>query len=84
MKASLSQLKIAVLMLDGIVCGEHTIIVALGIDEQGAKHVLGNAEGAAENSSSCAALLANLIDRGLPSCAKTLLLSGFRILAPSS
>ena len=67
MTASLSKMKLAVLMLDGIVCGEHTIVVALGIDEKGAKHVLGITEGATENSSACAALLANLIERGLPS-----------------
>jgi transposase-like protein len=63
---SLSDLRLAALMIDGIVCGDHTILVALGIDESGVKHVLGLTEGATENSSACAALLSNLIERGLP------------------
>jgi transposase-like protein len=67
MTASLSHLTLAVLMLDALVCGESTVIVALGIDEKGTKHVLGITEGATENTSACAALLSNLIERGLPS-----------------
>lgn len=61
----LSDLSLAVLMLDGIVCGEHTALVALGIDEQGMKHVLGVWEGATENAVACQALLSNLVERKL-------------------
>jgi putative transposase len=61
----LLELSLAVLMLDGIVCGEHTILVALGIDEKGSKHVLGLWEGATENATACTGLLSNLVDRGL-------------------
>jgi transposase-like protein len=62
---NLSELSLAVLMLDGIVCGEHTVLVALGIDEKGSKHVLGLWEGATENGASCTGLLSNLVERGL-------------------
>jgi transposase-like protein len=62
---SLSGLSLAALMLDGIVCGEHTVLVALGIDEGGQKHVLGLWEGATENAVACTALLASLAERGL-------------------
>jgi len=58
-------LKLAVLMMDGIHFGEHVILVALGIDESGKKHVLGLREGATENAASCTALLTNLTERGL-------------------
>jgi transposase-like protein len=61
----LGDFAIAVLMLDGIVCGAHTVLVALGIDEQGYKRVLGVCEGATENAAACTALLSNLVDRGL-------------------
>jgi putative transposase len=61
----LSDLSLAVLMLDGIVCGEHTVLVALGIDEKGSKHILGLWEGATENAVACTALLSNLVERGL-------------------
>lgn len=62
---SLSDLSLAVLMLDGIVCGEHTVLVALGIDEKGSKHVLGLWEGATENATACTGLLSSLAERGL-------------------
>jgi len=65
LKRKLSDLSLAVLMLDGIVCGEHTALVALGIDEQGAKHILGVWEGATENAVACQGLLSDLVERGL-------------------
>jgi transposase-like protein len=57
--------KLAALMIDGVHFREHVILVALGIDESGAKHVLGLWEGATENATACTALLANLRERGL-------------------
>ena len=63
----LSQLKIAVVMIDGIEVGDHTVVVALGIDESAEKHVLGLWQGATENSTLCTALLSNLVERGLDS-----------------
>lgn len=65
LKRSLSELSLAVLMLDGIVCGAHTALIALGIDEQGTKHVLGVWEGATENAAACQGLLSDLVGRGL-------------------
>lgn len=62
---TVADLSLAVLMLDGIVCGEHTVLVALGIDEQGSKHVLGLWEGATENATACTGLLSDLVKRGL-------------------
>jgi transposase-like protein len=61
----LGELKLAAVMIDGIHFGEHVILVSLGIDESGTKHVLGLHEGATENAASCTALLANLVERGL-------------------
>jgi putative transposase len=58
-------LKIAAVMIDGIEVGEHTIVIALGIDESSQKHVLGLWQGATENAQVCIALLNNLIERGL-------------------
>jgi len=55
-----------VLMLDGKGFGDHTLVIALGIDAQGHKEVLGVAEGSTENEAVCRRLLANLVDRGLP------------------
>lgn len=66
MTGTLSKLKLATVMIDGIVCGEHTVLIALGIDDSGAKHVLGLTEGATENRAACQSLLTNLIERGLP------------------
>jgi putative transposase len=63
--APLGDFDIAVLMIDGIVFGEHTVLAALGIDAQGYKRVLGLCEGATENATSCTALLSNLRERGL-------------------
>jgi len=53
------------LLLDGkSFRGEH-LIVALGVDEKGGKHVLGLWHGATENSTVVKALLADLRERGL-------------------
>lgn len=65
MKRSLSEQRYPVLMLDGIEMGEHMVIVALGVDGEGRKRVLGLWEGATENAAVCKALLADLIERGL-------------------
>lgn len=61
----LSTLELGVLMIDGVYIDEHVMLVALGIDGDGHKHVLGVREGATENAAACTALLADLRDRGL-------------------
>jgi putative transposase len=65
MRRDLSGLAICATMIDGIHVGEHLVLVALGIDEAGDKHVLGLYEGATENETVCTALLSDLTSRGL-------------------
>jgi putative transposase len=77
----LGDLKLAVLMMDGIHFGEHVILVALGIDQSGKKHVLGLREGATENAASCTALLSNLVERGLDTtCSRLVVIDGGKAL----
>ncbi len=54
-----------VLMIDGVHFGQHVVLVAVGVDPDGKKCVLGLWEGATENASACRALLGNLVERGL-------------------
>ena len=65
MSRDLSGLAICATMIDGIHMGEHLVLVALGIDEAGDKHTLGLYEGAAENETTCKALVTDLVARGL-------------------
>jgi len=57
--------RIVVLMLDGKEIAGESVIVALGVDEQGTKHILGLMQGGTENSRVVQHLLDDLIDRGL-------------------
>jgi hypothetical protein len=54
-----------VIYIDGLHCGEHCVIGAVGVDMEGRKRVLGIQEGATENSAACRDLLQNLVERGL-------------------
>jgi transposase-like protein len=65
MDRELSSQDIRVLMVDGVHFCEHVILVAMGIDAKGQKHVLGVWEGATENQVACRELLSHLVDRGL-------------------
>jgi putative transposase len=58
-------LDLPVVMIDGIHLADSVILVALGIDAKGHKHVLGIHEGSTENTRVVKALLAELINRGL-------------------
>jgi putative transposase len=62
---SLAELDLVVLMIDGIGFGDYLFIVALGIDAEGRKHILGLWQGATENAEVCGGLLEDLIRRGL-------------------
>jgi putative transposase len=64
---SLTGIELAVLMIDGITVADHTVVVALGIDRQGVKHILGLRQGATENTEVVKGLLEELIARGLAS-----------------
>jgi putative transposase len=59
------ELAILIVYIDGIQFGEHHVIVALGVDPQGKKHLLGVREGASENAVVVSALLEDLVARGL-------------------
>lgn len=61
----LDHLDLPVVMIDGIHFRERVILVALGIDARGNKHVLGLREGSTEATRVVAALLADLLERGL-------------------
>jgi transposase-like protein len=61
----LGDLRLVALLIDGKVYKEQTVVVALGIDETGHKHVLGLWDGATENAAVCQALLDDLLRRGL-------------------
>jgi len=65
LSCSLKKLELPVVMIDGIHFHERVILVALGIDAQGNKHVLGLREGSTEATRVVRSLLSDLIDRGL-------------------
>jgi len=54
-----------VVMIDGTGFGDHLMLVAMGIDSKGTKHVLGVREGTTEGDGVCRGLLQDLIERGL-------------------
>jgi putative transposase len=63
---NLGKLELAAVMIDGLAFGqERVVLIALGIDTSGKKHVLGIHEGATENTAACGALLDDIIARGL-------------------
>ncbi len=65
MSRDLGGLSLCAVMIDGLHVDEHLVLVALGIDEGGEKHILGLYEGATENSTVCSALLTDLVSRGM-------------------
>ena len=65
MRRPLSDLRLAVIMLDGIELHGYTNIVALGITTEGDKLALGLWDGSTENATVAAALLSDLVDRGV-------------------
>jgi putative transposase len=71
-----------VIYIDGVQYAGQTMICALGITEDGTKHLLGLRQGATENAAVCTALLEDLCGRGLDTSAPTLLvLDGAKALA---
>jgi putative transposase len=63
--APLDGLDIRVVLIDGLHFRDHVILVALGLDAHGAKHILALREGTTENATVCKALLADVRERGL-------------------
>ena len=65
MSRRLDDVRLAVMMLDGLEIAERTHVVELGITTEGVKIPLGLWEGSTENAALARTLLADLVDRGL-------------------
>jgi transposase-like protein len=65
MSRQLDDVRLAVMMLDGMEIAERCHVVALGITTEGVKIPLGLWEGSTENATLARTLLADLVDRGL-------------------
>jgi len=63
----LDGLDLVAILIDGIHLGKQVLVVALGIEISGAKHVLGLWQGATENTTVVKELLEDLVARGLNS-----------------
>ena len=61
----LDELDLLILYVDGVIFGKHHVLVVVGVDEEGKKHVLGIAEGASENQAVAKGLLEDLVQRGV-------------------
>jgi transposase-like protein len=81
MGRSLFDVRLAVMMLDGLEIADRTHVVALGISTEGVKIPLGLWEGSTENATLVSMLLADLVDRGLdPDQAILFVIDGGRAL----
>jgi putative transposase len=65
MSRRLDDLDLVAFLADGVHFGEHTCVVALGIDIDGVKHPLALEEGSTENATLVTDLITGLRDRGL-------------------
>ncbi len=65
MERDLSDLELCAIFIDGIEFKGHLLIVALGLEKAGKKHILGLWEGATENATVCMNLLEDMKRRGL-------------------
>jgi transposase-like protein len=80
----LSGLNLCAIFIDGIEFKGHLLVVALGLDKDGRKHILGLCEGATENREVCTTLLEDMIRRGLSDSADYLfVLDGSKALRSS-
>ena len=61
----LDGLDLVAILIDGIHLGQQVLVVALGIETSGIKHVLGLWQGATENTTVVKELLEDLVERGL-------------------
>jgi len=81
MRRRLDDVRLAVMMLDGLEIAERTHVVALGISTEGVKIPLGLWEGSTENATLASMLLADVVDRGLdPEQAILFVIDGGRAL----
>ena len=65
--------RLAVLLIDGKYLHGECVVVAMGVDFQGKKHILGLVQGATENSTVVQHLLDDLIERGLDATQRMLI-----------
>jgi transposase-like protein len=65
MERQLNKLDLFAIFIDGIAFKEHMLVVAIGIDTDGNKHLLGLWQGATENYEVCKGLLDDIERRGL-------------------
>ena len=61
----LDDLKLPVVMIDGVHFTDRVVLVALGFDAEGRKRVLGIREGSSENTRVVRSLISDLIERGV-------------------
>lgn len=59
------EVDILAVWIDGIVVDDHHILAAVGVDSEGAKHLLGLKQGSSENAQVAKDLLASLVERGI-------------------
>ena len=77
----LGKLDLPVIMIDGIHFRGRVVLVALGVDAKGEKHVLALREGHSENATLVRALIADLVERGLdPETARLWVIDGAKAL----
>jgi transposase-like protein len=62
---SLEGWDLPVILIDGTNLGDHVLLVAMGIDVSGKKHILGVTVGTTESEQTCRSLFRDLIERGL-------------------
>ena len=65
LERDLAGLDLVAIFIDGIEFKGHLLVVALGLDKGGRKHVLGLWQGATENATVCVSLLEDMARRGL-------------------
>lgn len=85
MARQFDNLNILAIYIDGIQLGggqkKHHVLTALGVDDQGTKHVLGLREGASENAAVAKALLEDLVQRGVkPGVKRLFVIDGSKAL----
>ncbi len=75
------KVEILVICIDGQRFGAQHVLSAVGVDEEGKKHILGIAAGATENAAAVKTLLTRLREQGLPTDRKYLfIIDGARAL----
>ena len=68
LERDLSALDLIAIFIDGIEFKGHLLVVAMGLDRDGRKHILGLWQGATENTEVCKSLLEDMTRRGLNTC----------------